>query len=76
MSNAFQRFLDLIPKESEFVGTVQAVDHPNYKVLVIDGTGLVACTSSATWSIGSKVFVRGQTIVRAAPNGEVMQIEV
>jgi len=46
MSNALSRFLDLLPKTPEFVGTVQSANHPNYKVLVVDGTGLVLCTSS------------------------------
>jgi hypothetical protein len=76
MSNAYKRLLDLIPKESEFVGTVQMVDHPNYKVLVVDGSGLVACTAATVFQMGSRVFVRGQLIVRSAPTGEVMNIEV
>ena len=50
MSNALSRFLDLIPKTPEFVGTVQSADHPNYKVLVVDGTGIVACTSATAFN--------------------------
>ncbi|NCI79745.1 hypothetical protein [Acinetobacter kanungonis] len=76
MSNAFKRLLDLIPKEPESVGTVQSAEYPNYKVLVIDGFGLVACTASTVFQMGSRVFVRGQLIVRGAPAGEVMNIEV
>lgn len=76
MSNAYKRLLDLIPKESEFVGTVQSAEHPNYKVLVIDGSGLVACTAATVFQMGGRVFVRGQLIVRSAPAGEVMNIEV
>jgi hypothetical protein len=76
MSNAYKRLLDLIPRESEFVGTVQMADHPNYKVLVIDGSGLVACTAAMVFQMGSRVFVKGQLIVRSAPTGEVMNIEV
>ncbi len=76
MSNAYKRLLDLIPKESEFVGTVQNAEHPNYKVLVIDGSGLVACTAATVFQMGSRVFVREQLIVRSAPAGEVMNIEV
>ena len=76
MSNAYKRLLDLIPKDSEFVGTVQTVDHPNYKVLVIDGSGLVACSASTSFEVGNRVFVRGQLIVRSAPAGEVINIEV
>lgn len=76
MSNAYKRLLDLIPRESEFVGTVQTADHPNYKVLVIDGSGLVACTAATVFQMGSRVFIRGQLIVRGAPAGEVINIEV
>lgn len=76
MSNAYKRLLDLIPKESEFVGTVQSAEHPNYKVLVIDGSGLVACTAATVFQMGNRVFVRGKLIVRSAPTGEVMNIEV
>ncbi|KAB1852304.1 hypothetical protein F4W09_14995 [Acinetobacter tandoii] len=76
MSNAYKRLLDLIPRDSEFVGTVQTAKHPNYKVLVIDGSGLVACSASTSFEVGNRVFVRGQLIVRSAPTGEVMNIEV
>jgi hypothetical protein len=76
MSNAYKRLLDLIPKESEFVGTVQTAEHPNYKVLVVDGSGLVACTAATVFQLGNRVFVKGQIIVRSAPAGEVMNIEV
>ncbi len=76
MANVFQRFLDLIPKQAEFVGTVQSADHPNYKVLVVDGTGLVACTSATAFNVGDRVVIRGQSIIRNAPSGAVVQIEV
>ena len=76
MSNLLNRFLDLIPKEPEFVGTVQSADHPNYKVLVVDGTGLVACTSATAFNFGDRVVIRGQSIVRKTHIGEVIQIEV
>jgi hypothetical protein len=76
MSNAYKRLLDLIPKESEFVGTVQTAEHPNYKVLVVDGSGLVACTAATVFQLGNRVFVKGQIIVRSAPAGEVMNIDV
>nr|WP_279052170.1 hypothetical protein [Acinetobacter tandoii] len=76
MSNAYKRLLDLIPKESEFVGTVQSAEHPNYKVSIIYGSGLVACSASTSFEVCNRVFVRGQLIVRSAPAGEVMNIEV
>ena len=49
MSNALKRLLDLIPKAPEFVGTITHEDHPQYKVLVVDGSGLVMCTSSTKY---------------------------
>lgn len=76
MANVFQRFLDLIPKQAEFVGTVQSAEHPNYKILVVDGTGLVACTSATAFNVGDRVVIRGQSIIRNAPSGAVVQIEV
>lgn len=76
MSNALSRFLDLLPKTPEFVGTVQSADHPNYKVLVVDGTGLVLCTSATKFFVGDKVYISGNEIKRSAPTGVVYQIEV
>ena len=76
MSNALQRLIDLIPKAPEFVGTVQNADHPNYKVLVVDGTGLVLCTSSTVFSVGDRVYISGNEIKRSAPTGVIYQIEV
>lgn len=77
MSNALKRLLDLMPKAPEFVGTITHEDHPQYKVLVVDGSGLVMCTSSTKYSVGARVFVSGQEIKRVAPpSGDVIQIEV
>ncbi len=76
MSNALKRLLDLIPKAPEFVGTITHEDHPKYKVLVVDGTGLVMCTSSTKYAVNTRVFVLGQEIKRVAPSGAVVQIEV
>lgn len=76
MSNALQRFLDLIPKSPEFIGTITFADHPNYKVLVVDGSGLVICTSSARYNLGDRVFVANNEIKRSAPTGTVTQIEI
>ena len=76
MSNALKRLLDLMPKALEFVGTITSEDHPKYKVLVVDGSGLVMCTSSTKYSVGTQVFVSDQEIKRVAPSGAVVQIEV
>jgi hypothetical protein len=76
MSNALKRLLDFMPKAPEFVGTITHEDHPKYKVLVVDDSGLVMCTSSTKYSVGTRVFVSGQEIKRVAPSGAVVQIEV
>lgn len=76
MSNALQRLIDLLPKAPEFVGTITSEDHPNYKVLVVDGTGLAMCTSSTKYAVGTRVFVSDHEIKRIASSGAVVQIEV
>ena len=76
MSNALSRLLDLLPKTPEFIATVQSANHPNYKVLVVDGTGLVLCTSSTPFNIGDRVYISGNEIKRSAPTGVIYQIEV
>lgn len=65
-----------MPKAPEFVGTITSEDHPQYKVLVVDGSGLVMCTSSTKYAVNTRVFVSGQEIKRLAPSGAVVQIEV
>ena len=76
MSNALQRLIDLLPTAAEFVGTITSVDHPNYKVLVVGGSGLNLVTSSTRYNLGASVFVSDGEIKRLAPLGEVIQIEV
>lgn len=76
MSNIYNRFFEMLPKTPEFIGTVQNAEHPNYKVLVADGTGLVLCTSSTKFFVGDKVYINGNEIKRSAPTGVVYQIEV
>jgi len=76
VSNIYNRFFEMLPKTPEFIGTVQSADHPNYKVLVADGTGLVLCTSATVFNVGAKVYISGNEIKRSAPTGVVYQIEV
>ncbi|MEN8293726.1 hypothetical protein ABFO59_14810 [Acinetobacter radioresistens] len=76
MSNPLQRLIDLLPKAPEFIGTITSADHPNYKVLVVDGSGLVLCTSSTKYATGIRVFVSNNEIKRPAPEGRVIQIEI
>lgn len=76
MSNPLQRLIDLLPKAPEFIGTITFADHPNYKVLVVDGSGLVMCTSAVKYTNGTRVFVSNNEIKRSAPEGRVVRIEV
>lgn len=76
MSNSLQRLIDLTPKMPEFIGTVVQANHPEYMVLVVDGTGSVICTSSTPYSVNDRVFIAGTEIKREAPSGQVLQIEV
>jgi hypothetical protein len=76
MSNPYQKFLDLLPKTPEFIGNITSADHPNYKVLVVDGTGLLLCTSAVKFSVGDRVYIAGTEIKRSAPTGTVGRIEV
>lgn len=76
MSNALQRLIDLLPTAAEFVGTITSVDHPNYKVLVVGGSGLILCTSTTRYNLGANVFITDGEIKRLAPLGDVIQIEV
>lgn len=76
MSNALKRLMALMPKTPEFVGIITSVNHPNYKVLVSDNSGLVMCTSVVEYRLGEKVFISNNEIKRSAPRGTVVQIEV
>ena len=76
MSNALQRLIGLLPKTPEFIGTITSEDHPNYKVLVVDGSGLVMCTSTTRYNLGATVFISDAEIKRLATLNEVIQIEV
>ena len=76
MSNPLQRLIGLLPKAPEFIGTITSEDHPNYKVLVVGGSGLNLVTSSSRYNLGATVFVSDGEIKRFAPLGDVIQIEV
>lgn len=75
--NLLQQFRNLMnPQHAEYVGTITSANHPNYKVLVGDDSGLVMCTSNVAYNPGQKVFIAGGEIKRPAPTGSVAQIEV
>lgn len=77
MSNALKRMREMLnPQHTEYVGTITSVDHPNYKVLNSDDSGLVLCTSNSVYKLGDRVFFSNYEIKRPAPLGEVINIEV
>lgn len=77
MSNALQKIREMLnPQHTEYIGTVESVDHPHYKVLLNDGSGLVLCTSNTPYNLGARVFISNQTILRPSPIGEHSEIEV
>lgn len=76
MSNYLQRLIDLMPKNREFVGVIQSANHPYYKVLVSDKTGLVMCSSVQAFKNGDRVVVQGSEIKRLAVGETVIRIEV
>jgi hypothetical protein len=49
-------------KQLGFSALGNITDHPNYKVLVVDGTGLVLCTSSTRFNVGDRVYISGNEI--------------
>ncbi|MBF7696609.1 hypothetical protein [Acinetobacter rathckeae] len=76
MSNPYQRLLELLPKTPELIGDITSADHPNYKVLIIDSTGLLLCTSATQFKTGDRVFVAGTEVKRIAPSGNTGTIEI
>lgn len=48
----YRDFWTYCPKTlPEFIATVQNADHPNYKVLVVDGT------NAAVFNVGDRVYI-------------------
>lgn len=77
MSNYLQSLRELLnPQHSEYIGTIQSIDHPRYKVLLVDNSGVVLCTSNTQYNLGARVFISNQTILRPAPIGEHSEIEI
>jgi len=66
----------LNPQHTEYIGIIQNAAHPKYKVLLIDGSGMVLCTSNTRYEVGARVFISNQTILRPAPLGEHSEIEI
>lgn len=66
----------LNPQHAEYIGTIQSADHPQYKVLLVDGSGLVLCTSNVKYNTGQRVFIQNQEIKRPAPLGDVITIDI
>lgn len=76
MSNYLQRLVDLLPKNREYIGIIQSVNHPYYKVLVSDKTGLVLCHSIQVFKLGERVVIQGTQINRLAIGETIIKLEV
>ena len=77
MGNPLQTLKDILnPQHVEHIGVIQCDQHPNYKVLLNDQSGLVACTSNTRYQIGDRVFIANHEIKRPAPSGIVIEIEI
>ncbi len=51
-------------------------EYPNYKVLAVDGVGLVMCTSPTRFNRGQRVFVSDGVIQHTMQIGDVVEIEI
>lgn len=77
MSNPLLELRKLLnPQHVEHIGTIQNANHPNYKVLVGDDSGLTLCTSNVPYNVGAKVYFSNGEIKRPAPNKPITYIEI
>lgn len=76
MSNPYDRLLKLFPSHPEYIAEIINENHPNYKVLMVDDSGVVMCTSAVKFNTGDRVFISNNEIKRIAPHGQVYLIEV
>lgn len=77
MSNPLFELRKLLnPTHVELIGRITFVNHPEYRVQVEGGSGPVLCSSGVAYSIGQRVFISNQQILRPAPSGQHSQIEV
>lgn len=77
MTSPLNKLRDLLnPQHPTFKGTITSVSHPNYRVLLSDGSGVVLCTSGTQYNLGATVFISNQTILRPAPSGEHSEIDL
>lgn len=75
-SNPLQRLINLLPTAYTFIGDITMDDHPNYKVLAVDGVGLVMCSSPTRFNRGQRVLVSDGVIQHTVPAGDVVKIEI
>lgn len=77
MSNPLQKLRELLnPQYAEYIGEITSVDHPHYKVLLKDKSGVVMCTSNTRYNLGADVIISNHEIRRPAPQGPHTEIEV
>lgn len=66
----------LNPTHAEYIGIITSVKHPEYRVQIDGGSGPVLCTSGTNYNLGARVFIANQVILRPAPSGSHLEIEV
>lgn len=59
----------LNPTHAEYIGTITAKDHPEYRVQLNGTSGPVLCTAQAQYNIGQTVIISNQEIKRPTPSG-------
>lgn len=77
MASPLNKLRDLLnPQHPTYKGTITGVNHPHYRVLLNDDSGVVLCTSGTPYNLGATVFISNQTIVRPAPSGQHSEIDL
>lgn len=64
--NLFSRFLNLLPQEPELVGTVTAELSTGRYLITFEGGGQMQARSAVAYADGTKVYVKGNSILGVA----------
>lgn len=73
--NYWAQFIDLLPKTPRYIGNIVSQIGYTYTIARIDG-GLIRGTSSVTYEVDTRVFVRNGVIEGSAPNLTLEDIEI
>lgn len=77
MTSPLNKLRDLLnPQHPTFKGIITSVSHPNYRVLLSDGSGVTMCTSGVQYNLGATVFISNNKIERPAPSGQHAEIDL